>query len=455
MGLRSWVSSKLGTNKYNLAFFKTIWKEVTPYDANAKTYIQKGYNINPLVYSVVNQIATKASSVPFYIKKVDDKREKSKRDALVKATNYNFSPQQYFKKLVYESKAFKTDYLDIPLDRPNPLHTWTEFIALYEVFLNASLGVYIYLLSPENGENKGQPIAWYLLPSHLMKIVLKDDVDLLSIESPVKEYMLIEGNQQVTFPAKDIIHIKFANPNFDSNGSHLYGQSPLRAALKNIQSSNEALDLNNKTLRNGGAYGFIHSKGQNGLTEKQAKAIKEDLKEMDASPDRLSKIAGTNAEIGFARISLTTDELKPFDYLNFDLKQICNVFGWDDKLLGNDGGSKYDNYLLAQKRCTVGKVLPDLKMLEEAINSQILPRYKNYKGAVWEFDVSELPEMQEDMEKLINWAVTMKKEGSMTGNEMRVLAKLPKSDNPLMDEFTVNTDIMTLEQALENYPQVQ
>ena len=43
---------------------------------------------------------------------------------------------------------------------------------------------------------------------------------------------------------------------------------------------------------------------------------------MDADPDKLGKIAGVSAEIGFTRLSLTTDELKLFEYLNFDQKQI-------------------------------------------------------------------------------------------------------------------------------------
>ena len=53
------------TNKFNEAFFKFIGSGGSSYDLNAKTYIEKGFNINPIVYSVISQMATKTSSVPF------------------------------------------------------------------------------------------------------------------------------------------------------------------------------------------------------------------------------------------------------------------------------------------------------------------------------------------------------------------------------------------------------
>ena len=87
----------------------------------------------------------------------------------------------------------------------------------------------------------------------------------------------------------------------------------MRAALRNIESSNSAMELNIKTLKSGGAFGFIHGKGPAGITQAQAKELKERLIEMNASPENLGKIAGVSAELGFQRISLTSEELKPFD----------------------------------------------------------------------------------------------------------------------------------------------
>jgi len=442
-------------NKFNQAFFSFLGGGYTSYDDNAQTYISKGFNTNPFVYSVVNQIATKVSSIPFHIKKVEDPTSKKQINNLIKATNYNLSGLQQIKLKELKTKAYKEGFLDIPLERPNPLQTWQEFMELYEVFMKVVGNVYIYLLSPEFGTNKGEPSAWYLLPSHLTQIVLKENTSLHGIDSPVDHYIMTQGNQYVEFKAKNIVHIKYANPNYDQNGSHLYGAAPMRSVLKNIQSSNEALSLNVQTMKNGGAYGFFYADSATPLTEPQAAAFKQKLDEMAASPDKLSKIAASSIKMGFQRMSLTADELKPFDYLSFDLKQICNALGWDDKLLNSDAGAKFDNYTEAPKIALIRSVVPDLKLFEEAVNNEILPRYKGYKGSEWCFDISELPEMQTDMNSLVEWTTKLKDKALMTGNQALGAIGLPESDNPLMDKLTTNEDLMTLEQSLEDFPTVE
>tara|TARA_R110002072_G_scaffold5165_3_gene34348 strand:- start:2160 stop:3545 length:1386 start_codon:yes stop_codon:yes gene_type:complete len=442
------------TNKFNEAFFKFIGSGGSSYDLQAETYIEKGFNINPIVYSVISQMATKTSSVPYTIKKIEDKGQKQKLSNLLKATKHSLTPQQEVKKLMLETKAYKESDFAMPLDVPNPLQTWNEFLELYKTLIKLTGNVYIYKLMPKEGTNANTPIALYLLPSHLMEIILKKDANLMSVESPIFGYKLIEGNIGMTFNADEITHIKYPNPNFDLNGSHLYGFSPVRAVLKNIEASNLALDLNIKTMKNGGAFGLIHSKGQTPLTYEQATGLKDRLKEMDADPDKLGKIAGVSAEIGFTRLSLTTDELKLFEYLNFDQKQICNALGWSDKLLNNDSGAKYDNVKQFRKQVVIDNIIPDLELFAVAFNNDILPLFKNYKGTCLYFEYSELPEMQEDMKEMVAWVRPSIETGIISRNEGRMFMKLPLSEDKTLDEITVNADILTLEQALDDFPSV-
>ena len=443
------------TNKFNEAFFKFIGSGGSSYDLQAETYIEKGFNINPIVYSVISQMATKTSSVPYTIKKIEDKGEKQKLNNLLKATKHNLTPQQEVKRLMLESKAYtKSDYT-MPLDIPNPLQTWNEFLELYKTLIKLTGNVYIYKLMPNEGMNSGTPIALYLLPSHLMEIVLKKGANMMSVESPIDGYKLIEGNIGISFTENEVTHIKYPNPNFDLNGSHLYGLSPIRSVLKNIESSNLALDLNIKTMKNGGAFGLIHSKGQTPLTYEQANGLKDRLKEMDNDPDKLGKIAGVSAEIGFTRLSLTTDELKLFDYLSFDQKQICNALGWSDKLLNNDSGAKYDNIKQFRKQVVIDNIIPDLELFAVAFNNDIMPLFKNYKGTCIYFQYSELPEMQEDMTEMVAWVKQSVEAGLISRNEGRKFMKMALSEDKSMDEITVNADILTLEQALDDFPSVE
>jgi phage portal protein BeeE len=438
-------------NKFNEAFFKLIGSEGSSYDANAPSYIRQGFNINPIVYSVISQMATKTSSVPYSIKKIESKKQKTKRDNLIKATNYNLTPQQRVKKLLIESKAFSDEEMNMPLDKPNPLQSWNEFLELYKTFIKLIGNVYIYKLAPNEGANMGKVTAIYLLPSHLINIVLKQDANLLdSTESPIKEYKLISGSQFITFKESEITHIKYPNPNFDMDGSHLYGFAPIRAVLKNIESSNLALDLNIKTMKNGGAFGLIHSKGQTPLTSEQAKGLKDRLVEMDNDNSKLSKIAGVSAEIGFTRLSMTTDELKLFDYLKFDKQQIADCLSWEVVSEGRGDFGGTINQIRKQR--VVDNIIPDLNLLQQAFNTDILPFFKGYENSELIFDYSELPEMQSDVNEMVTWIKASIETGLITRNEGRLFMNLTLSDNKSMDEITVNTDVLTLDQSLEDMP---
>ena len=438
-----------GRNKFNYSFISSFGGEYTSYDKDNSTYLDKGYNYNSIIYSIINKQAIKTSSIPFVVKKVDDKEAKNKLDNLYKSTKGNLSPLQKIKSRHLEIKAFNGEYLELPLKKPNANQTWAEFHQLYKTFLKLFGNVYIYLLTPEEGMNAGTPIAVYLLPSQDVKIVTKDNADLLGVESPIKSYMLIQGKQYVEFGADKVLHIKYNNANYDEDGEHLYGMSPLKAALRNIQSANKAVDNNIKTLANSGAFGFIHGKNA-AIQENQAKEIKERLSEMNNNPDDLAKIAGISAEIGFTRISLTTDELKPFEYLKYDEKQLCNVLGYSDKLLNNDDGAKYDNVNSARKMVVTDDIKPDLMMLEQGFWKPFLAMYKGYDNTVLEYDISELPEMQEDTEKMVNWGVQLLDRGVLNRNELREVVTFAVIEDEAMNVYTVANDVLTLEEAIDS-----
>lgn len=437
-------------NPFNQSFFFGTGSGLgSTYDNNRNNYIKKGYNINPIVYAVISQQATKTASIPYSIKKIEDKQSFKKYQMIENATKGNATTQQKIKMLLLKNKAFQKGDIPLPMEKPNVNQTWSEFISLYKTFIRLTGNAFIYMLRVEEGPEAGKPMQVYLLPSQHVRIVLKNNANLLTTENPIKEYILDYGNVAQTFPADDVIHIKFSNPDYDESGSHLYGISPLRSVLKNIESSNIGLDLNIKTLKSGGAFGFIHGKNRV-LTPQQAQELKDRLLEMNNSPEDLSKIAGSSAEIGFTRLSLTSDELKPFDYFKFDTKQICNVLGWSDKLLNNDEGAKYDNMGYARRMVITDNIQPDLKLFCEAMNKRFLPLFKDYKGTILEFDIMELPEMQEDIKELVKWLNDALDRGVITRNEYRVAINYTKSEDKLMEIFTVNGQTMSLEDSLDS-----
>ena len=57
--------------------------------------------------------------------------------------------------------------------------------------------------------------------------------------------------------------------------------------------------------------------------------------------------------------------------------------------------------------------------------------------------------MQTDTKELVTWLKDALDRGVVTRNEFRLAINYNKSDDKNMDEFTVNTDTMSLEEALQ------
>ena len=302
-------------------------------------------------------------------------------------------------------------------------------------------------MSPQEGPQAGEPIQLYCLPAHRMEIFLKKDADLLSVENPIDYYRLSDGNTSVKFKPEEIVHVGVSNPNFGLTGEHLYGHSPLRAVWKSVLASNKGLDLNIDMLKNAGVFGFIHSKGTS-FNETQGKQIKDRLLEAATSKADLSNIMGASTDMGFTRISLTPEELQSFEFLKYNQKQICNALGWSDTLLNNDDGGKFDKQAIELKRVLTNTVIPDAKIIEHAFNTQVLNEIKSYKGKCLIFDYKELSEMQEDLDVMSKWCSLLVDKGIMNRLTAQKMMRLPESEDPLMETYTVKEDVMSLEDAI-------
>lgn len=433
--ITDWFNRKtpLTGNIFNRAAYEFLGGQSASYDYDNKVYLDKGFGMNPDVYAIVMQRAKKLSSVPFVVNNISDITAKRKVDHLKYATKGNYSIEQLARKKILETKAYTETELDFPLDEPNPLQSWTDIWQLYEVYMATTGNAYLYMVWTEDGMNKGVPKEVYILPSHLIKIVLKKDANLIEDESPIDYYMLIDGIQDayLNFPEENVIHIKYPNPFFDLNGAHLYGLSPLKSVLRNIESSNEAINGNVKAMKNSGMFGFLSSKDVNApWNADQANQMKDKLREMDKDSGRLSKIAAGSGPVEFTKLALNTDELKPFDFLKYDQSTIANVLGWSTILLNSTENMTYNNLQNERKRVITDTINPDLILLASALNKNFLPRFGDkYLKAEIEFDITELPEMQEDYKAMIEWMNL----SPLTPNEIRTALKYETSDVDGMD----------------------
>jgi len=428
-------------NLFNESIYKLVGGITNTYNANLETLLNHGYGENPDVNAIVNQQCSKTTVVPYCVKKIEDMGAYKKLKSF--PNDLTFAQKMEVKKL--EKKAYDSDSeMPMPLERPNPNQTWNDIFFLYKLYLKVCGNVYFYKMAPKEGANAGVPMQLYILPAQWVQIVLKSNANMLSTENPIDYYILKQGNTGIEFPSDTIIHIKRSNPFFNTSGSHLYGYSELMAAIRNINSSNSGIDQNVKTMQNSGVYGFIHAgDGATPLTAEQGQSLKDRLVDMEYSTAKLSNIAGASSKLGFTRISLTTDELKPFDYLSNDRRTLANCLNWSVELLNEErsgSGFGVDGLIEARKRVIIDNIKPDLDLLASYLNPEFIQKFKGYEDSVIEWDISELPEMQTDMETMANWINKV----PLTLNEKRDLFKYEYIDEDLMNEIYIPTGLVNV-----------
>lgn len=424
-------------NKYNANAFSTVGYISTAYDFNKIWAVQTAFLKNPDVYSIISQQGQKLASIPYYVRKVRDEEE-------LKRYNQGVSSNNLTLQLQTKAKAFENDYFSMPLEKPNPLQNWNDFFYLSEVYYRSTGNCFWYVMK----NSVGEPLGIWVLPAHYMKIYVKENNHTLTYESPIAGYEMFQTpNVGIPFLEEEVIHIKMPNPEWGVNGEHLYGLSPLAPAYYNVENQVQANKHLMKMFKSSGAFGFISVDGET-LDPEQAEQFTQRIKEMDASKERMAKISGIATKINFTRISLANDELKPWDALNWDRKTICNVLGWSDKLLNNDGKANLggNETKEARKMVLSNTIQPDLINFEEAINKKFIQQFKGYKDKVLKFDVNSLPEMQEDLEKLAKWA----KESPITMNEWREMINFERIESEGMDSVFVSRNLQPIEMAYIN-----
>ncbi len=211
--------------QYNKLLYQWLGTSIVMQDANDLTYIREGYQRNATIYSIINLITKASTTIPFQIYEVNNETSAKQYKSI---TSGIMDGNAMYKANILRKRAF-TELKDTPLEnllnRPNPEQSFSTFLQELIAFGKLTGNRYIYGVKPETGPNSDKFGQLYVLPSQLVQIVSD------GLLEPVAGYRIIY-NATVEVAPEDICHIKDFNPDYNSAGSNLYGQSPLRAGLR-------------------------------------------------------------------------------------------------------------------------------------------------------------------------------------------------------------------------------
>jgi HK97 family phage portal protein len=419
------------TNKeYNNAIYNWLGNSVLWNRENDDSYITQGYQKNATIYSLINLITKAATTIPFQVYEKTSENDYKRYKALTSGIMDAASIQ---KASILQKNALvelQDTELHKILERPNPAQSYNAWLTELIAFGKLTGNRYIYGIGPDTGANVGKFTELYVMPSQVMEIISN------GIMEPVSQYKL-EYNGTKYIDASEICHIKDFNPYYDGTGSHLYGQSPLKAGLRSLTTNNEAVQTGVKYLQNQTARGLLTSE-MGDINEVQAQQLKDKFRRQHQGSDNAGDIIITPNKMSWVNFGLNASDVSLIAQYNASIKDLCNIYNVPVQLLNNTESSSYNNVKEAKKALYQNAVIPELIKIKDELNRWLAPKYGD-KLCI-EFDFSVIPELQEETDKVVD---QLSKAWWITPNEKRAAMNYGKDEeNTTLDDYFIPANLI-------------
>ena len=267
------------------------------------------------------------------------------------------------------------------------------------------------------------------MPSQLVEIVSQGLID------PISGYRIRYNATQEIDP-EDICHIKDFNPDYNSAGSNLYGQSPLRAGLRVLTANNEAVTTGVKYLQNQTSRGMLIDK-EGTINQVQAQALKDNFRKQYQGTNNAGDVIVSSKDLSWVNFGLSAADLSLIEQYNGTVKDLCNIYNIPVQLLNNTDSSTYNNMKEAKKAMYQNAVIPELIKIRDELNRWLVPQFG--ANLYLDFDFTMISEMQEEVDKLV---AQLASAWWITPNEKRDAMNYGKDEvNAYMNDYFIPTSL--------------
>jgi HK97 family phage portal protein len=375
---------------------------LTQFDAQKYT---TAYQDNGDVYSIVSFLARKAASIPWYVYKTNQgsraKMALERYKRLSKGIGHPGALDQAIRerKAAYDENMIAQDSNTAQiLGQPNGYQGTDQFFE--QLFGMRFLTGEGFIWGNDGNLDNGTFTELLIMPSQYMDLVA-DPNDLFGLSG----WYLSAGTGNIPLAKEDVMQWKSWNPNFDAvDRTHLRGVSPIKAAWYNYLMGLESAKAASKLMQNGGAKGALVPKVVGGtipfVDEKTAANMQRALHDRVNNNDRYGQVAMLQTPWEFLNFGLTSSEMALIDTMKFSLEQWCRVFSLPVVLFSADNMAD-NNYQNALRDLVTNTIVPMCAQLRDELNRWLVPRMGD-KNVFIDFDIMALPELQRDMEKMVN-----------------------------------------------------
>jgi phage portal protein BeeE len=411
--------------------------------------IDEGFNASTWIYAIIAKNARKFASVPRYL--YDEKALMQEKGAKFKLRTKSLNTAQ----------LFESD-LNTLLNRPNEYQGRAQFLALLYAFYLATGEAFIWLnrgnVKQRYDKNTGQLVdrndkemdampvlEMYVLPSNYVK-VYSDSENVFGITG----YCLEVAGVKLEIRKGDIIHWRDLNLKFDpTSGIHLRGMTRLTPGNKTVQENKDIVKSSVRMYQNDGAKGILFAPevGVDSLTTQQEADIRTVVNAKINENDIKGAVAllmGYKWE--YIDLAINAVDLSLIEGRTKNQQELCALYD-TPHLLFIPTEATLANLENAKRNWVNDVIIPGSKELDDLFNLRLLPAFDLVGKAKIISDFTELPELQEDMNKLVE---TLLKAYWVTPNQKLIAQGYEAYGDPLFDEPWIPSGYQPLSQVAES-----
>lgn len=324
--------------------------------ADYGSFAKEGYSRNDVVYRCVNEIATGAASIPWFLQR------KLSDGTLDEIDSHPL--------------------LDL-INRPNPLQSRAQFIQWLVSYLEISGNAYIVSAGPT--DTRRPPLELWLLRPDRVKVI-PHPIEMVS------GYEYKVGGESVVFDRDQVLHLKLFNPLDD-----FYGMSPIQAAALAIDKLNNTDEWNARLLNNAAVpSGALVA--NNRLTDDQFGRLKQELADEIGGKRNARKPLLLEEGIEWKEMGMNPRDMDFVKGSKMSASQIARVYGVPLETVGLIDGT-FDNRKAARRSLFGETILPLLdNVVIDGFNSWLTPKYE--EGLVLAKNTDGVEALAEDQKEL-------------------------------------------------------
>ncbi len=401
------------------------------YKTDYREAIEKGYEMNVDVYSIVADIASRAVEVPLEMYQANNKTQ-AKQLAKYKALNTR--PTQ--RSLVEASQIRKASLKEIEanpildlLKKPNGYQTQKQFfdtLFSYDLLLK-DVGIW----AEEDPLKPGKIARLHVIAPWDYQIY----TDGFRV---ITGYNITSLNQDVA--PEWFLSFRSFNPSFNDQKTIARGFSPLTAGSRVLQKANAAEEVGIENFETRGAVGFVYKDDLNvdDLDPEQQGAFEDRMYDKIYNSASKGRVQWSNAKVGYTKLSTTNIDLDLRAMSKLSTEQLCRLWHYPYVLLNADNLTE-SNLAEFIRRMIINCVIPMQSRICEGLLEFLAPSMGiNPSQYVLRFDTDAYPEMKQNFLDAAN--IIDKLDGVLSQDEKRVFMDFEPTYDPSMQQVYIRSN---------------